>query len=155
MHFCCLFRSVTVTLLFLIESIKVIYSCFYANTFPPIGALHERNASLPSINILVSVTVTVSSCFCSCPFHCVPECLLWFPFLSLCLGPFPSDPAPITVPVSLFLVLSLSMPLSLLLTLSLYPCVPVSSPPGPFPLHSILLYSVLSPLPIHLRATIP
>ena len=147
--------GVAVILLFLIESIKVIYSCFYAKTFPPIGALHERNASLPSINNLVSVTVTVSLCFCSCPFPCVLEYQLWFHFLSLCLGPFSSGPAPITVPVSPFLFLSLPMPLFLFLTLSLCPCIPVFSSPGPCPLHSTLLYSVLSPLPIHPRATIP
>ena len=142
--------GVAVILLFLIESIKVIYSCFYANTFPPIGALHERNASLPSINNLVSVTVTVSLCFCSCPFPCVPEYQLWFHFLSLCQGPFSSGPAPITVPVSLFLFLSLPMPLSLFLT---FPYVLVSlcsrpqAPVPSTPLCYILFY-------LHSRSTL-
>ena len=121
--------------------------------------LYERNASLPSINKLVSVTVTVSLCFCSCPFPCVPECLFWFPrSLPLCSYschgpcPFPCVPAPVTAPLSLFLFLSLPMSLSLFLTLSLCPCVLVSRPLSP-PLP--LSYSILSPLPIHPRATIP
>ena len=106
--------------------------------------LYERNASLPSIYNLVSVTVAVSLCFCSCPFPCVPECLFWFPrSLPLCSHschgpcPFPCVPAPITVPMSLFFFLSLPMFLSLFLTLSLCPCVLVSRP------LSLQLYSVI------------
>ena len=148
--------GVAVILLFLMKiSIKLIHSCFCmrgTQVYPQYIILSLLLSLCPCVSVPVPFLEYLSASFGSlgwfprslplCPYSCHGPC------------PFPCVPAPVTVPVSLFPVLSLLMPLSLFLTLSLCPCVPVFLSPGPFPLHSILLYSVLCPLPIHPRATI-
>ena len=123
-----------------IESIKLIYSCLYAHIFPPAGALHERNASLPSINNPVSVTVTVSLSSCSCLFPFVPESLFWFPRsfpLCSCSCHDPCVPFLFSVPVH--------VPVAILdpFLVSLCPCVLVSRPLSTPP-HSVIFYSTFN-----------
>ena len=104
--------------------------------------LYERNASLPSINKLVSVTVTVSSCFCSCPFPCVPEYLFWFlrslPLCSCsCHGP--CVPVLFSVPAR--------VPVAILDPFLVSLCSRVQAPFPSTPLCYILFY-------VHFRSTL-
>ena len=132
--------GVAVILLFLMEiSIKLIHSCFCM-----------RGTQVYPQYIILSLLLSL------CPCVSVPVPFLEYLRASFgSLGPFPCVPTPVTIFLSLLFFLSLPMSLSLFLPLSLCPCVPVFSSPGPCPLHSTLLYSILSPLPIHPRATIP
>ena len=142
--------GVAVILLFLTEiSIKLIHSCFCmrgTQVYPQYIILSLLLSLCPCVSVPVPFLVYLSASFGS-------------------LGPFPCDPTPFTVPVPspVFLLLSGSLcPCSFFCPCPCscryswpFPCVLVFSCPGPCPFHSTLLYSVLCPLPIHPRATIP